>query len=79
MLGLFGGREAAPMIRELTGWFEFTYGKQYGGTSCRDITNDDPYNRITLCPALIEATYEQAKAILIENGYDLYDLNHSHT
>lgn len=71
MLTLFGGRESAAMIKELTEWFKFTYGEKYGGVDCKDITDEDPYNRATRCPALIEATYAQAKSILIEHGYDV--------
>jgi hypothetical protein len=71
MLTIFGGREAAPMIKELVEWFEHAYGKRYGGIDCRDITKDDPYNRAVICPDLVTATYLQAKNILIEQGYDV--------
>ncbi len=50
---------------------QFTYFQQCGGIDCKDITDEDPYNRASRCPALIEATYVQAKTILIENGYDV--------
>lgn len=71
MLALFGGREAAPMIKELVAWFEVTCEEKYGGIDCRTITDDDPLNRPLRCPALIGETYAQAKNILIEHGYDV--------
>lgn len=76
MLTLFGGRQSPPMVRELVEWFEFTFREKYGGIDCMDITGEDPYNRATRCPVLIEATYAQAKSILTEYGYDVESLIH---
>lgn len=58
------------MIPDLVEWFTATYGKEYGGINCADIVRDTPANRTQRCPALIEATYLQAKTILSEYGYD---------
>ena len=64
------GNVNAEMIPELVEWFRATYGEEYGGIDCADITGSDPINRGNRCPALIEATYQQAKNILIDFGYD---------
>lgn len=71
MLGLFGGRGAAPMVLEMTEWFTSEYGEKYGGISCGDITEGDRFNRTVRCPEVVAGTYERAKAILIEHGHEV--------
>lgn len=60
------------MIRELGEWFKDIAGEKYGGINCTDIVGETPINRKIRCPALIEATYVEAKRILSDYGYD-YD------
>lgn len=60
----------AEMIPELVEWFTATYGEEYGGINCADIIGDMPINRKIRCPAVIEATFLEAKRILSDYGYD---------
>ena len=67
MLNLFG-ENRFEMTRELVDWFNSTYGEKYGGINCLEITGGDRSKKLAICPSLIEATYLQAKNILIEYG-----------
>ncbi len=60
----------SEMIPELVDWFTDTFGRKYGGINCADIVGDMPVNRKLYCPALMEATYLEAKTILTSYGYD---------
>lgn len=70
MLTLFAENreETAEMTAELANWFITKYGVQKGGTDCSHITNNSPEIKRAFCPSLIEATYLQAKSILIDFG-----------
>ena len=70
MLGLFGDNpaESAEMTRELAEWFVSVYGEKYGSANCRDITGNDPAVKRERCPAIIEATYLQARTVLEDYG-----------
>ncbi len=63
------GNANAELIPELVEWFTAVYGNEYGGIDCKSISGDTPANRTQRCPALIEATYIQAKRILTDYGY----------
>ena len=67
MLNLFG-ENRFEMTKELVDWFISIYGEKYGGINCLDITGGDRSKKLAICPSLIEATYLQAKNILIEYG-----------
>jgi hypothetical protein len=58
------------LIPELVEWFTATYGEKYGGISCKEIIGGDAANQTGRCPALIEATFLQAKSILFDYGFD---------
>lgn len=70
MLTLFaeGKEETAELSKELVDWFAAKYGVTYGGMDCLCMTNNVQEIKRDLCPSLIEATYRQAKAILLEYG-----------
>lgn len=70
LLGLFGDNlaESAEMTRELAEWFVSVYGEKYGSANCSDITGNDPAVKRERCPAIIEATYIQARTILEDYG-----------
>lgn len=70
MLTLFAENrdETAEMTAELVNWFTAKYGAQKGGVDCSHITNCSPEIKRVFCPSLIEATYLQAKSILIDFG-----------
>ncbi len=79
-LGLYAGRGAAGevedarlplMVTELVEWFEGEYEPRYGGIDCADILQDDQRNRLTRCPAIVAAVFEEMAQILKANGYDL--------
>ena len=80
LLGLYAGRGTPEeqederlnlMISELVDWFSERFGKLYGGIRCDAILGDDPRSRTTKCPNLVFGTYEKAKALLVEYGFDL--------
>ncbi|HZX46406.1 MAG TPA: C-GCAxxG-C-C family protein [Clostridia bacterium] len=62
------GNANTELIPELVEWFKATYGKKYGGISCKEIIGGDVANQTVRCPALIEATFLQAKSILADYG-----------
>jgi hypothetical protein len=70
MMSILDPKNAAALVPELTEWFTETVGSQYGGTDCVDIVGDDPLNKKMRCPALVEATYVQAKEIMKAYGYE---------
>ena len=62
-------RAGAEMVPELAGWFQAEMGAAYGGSDCAAITGGDPAVKAARCPALVEATYVQAKKILNSHGH----------
>lgn len=77
LLGLYAGRgepdekedhRLDAMIQILLEWFEENFGKNYGGTDCRTILNDDPWNRMLRCPELVIQTYFKSMELLEDNG-----------
>ncbi|MBS7528435.1 C_GCAxxG_C_C family protein [Fusibacter paucivorans] len=64
---MFGRR----MLDELVRWFDDVYGSQYGGTTCMDLLEGNPANRIQRCPDIINAVYEQVCDILASYGYSI--------
>ena len=65
-MGLLARRPLEPaLVTELAGWFHDTYGS----TSCDTLLAGDPMARFTRCPAIVQATYEQALAILHTHGF----------
>ena len=81
LLGLYAGRGVPGeeedqrlnvMITELVEWFAQEYGQMYGGIRCETILGEDPGARRTKCPTMVLGTYEKVKALLLENGFDLF-------
>ncbi len=77
LLGLYAGRGEpheqeshllALMVQNLVDWFEAKYTPSYGGTDCRTILNDDPWNKMLRCPAMLIETYIKALELLEDNG-----------
>ena len=65
-MGLLAQRPLEPaLVTELAGWFRDTYES----TSCDTLLAGDPMARFTLCPTIVQATYEQALAILHTHGF----------
>ncbi len=58
------------MVPELAEWFKAAMGEQFGGCDCADIVGGEPLNKAARCPAVIEATYLQAHAILQQYRQD---------
>ena len=80
LLGLYAGRGTPEeqedeklnlMVSELVDWFSEEFGKLHGGIRCETILGDDPGSRATKCPKLVFGTYEKAKELLVEFGFDL--------
>jgi C_GCAxxG_C_C family probable redox protein len=59
------------IINELVEWFTHEFSECYGGIHCRDILAEDPVNQSVRCPGIITKTYQKAKSLLEENGFDL--------
>ncbi len=78
LLGLYAGRGEPQerenhllnvMARDLLDWFEVKFGRSYGGTDCQTILNDDPWNKMLRCPAMVIETYAKAMELLADNGF----------
>ncbi|MBM3301871.1 MAG: hypothetical protein FJY85_18205 [Deltaproteobacteria bacterium] len=52
-------------------WFTQEFSECYGGIHCQEILADDPRNQTSRCPAIVTRTYQKAKSLLLENGFDL--------
>lgn len=59
------------MINELVEWFTQEFSECYGGINCREILSEDPANQMVRCPDLVIRTYQKAKSLLLDNGFDL--------
>jgi C_GCAxxG_C_C family probable redox protein len=79
LLGLYAGKglpeeEQDPrlnfMVEDLVKWFKLAYGSVYGGIRCDDITEMGK-SMSSRCPLIVMATYQRAKELLVENGFDL--------
>ena len=65
-MGVLAQRPLEPaLVSELAGWFRDTYET----TSCDSLLGGDPMARFTRCPAIVQATYEQALVILDTHGF----------
>lgn len=82
LLGLYAGKGRADeiedprlnkMLRELVAWFHKTYGEPFGGIRCAEILGNDPQNK-QRCGQMVQGVYEKVTALLVENGFDLYEL-----
>ena len=80
LLGLYAGKgqpeeDENPrlnfMIEDLVAWFKETYGQKYGGTRCETIMLHEIDSRTPPCPAMVSATLQRVKELLVENGFDL--------
>jgi hypothetical protein len=72
MLSLVEPRLAEEaLVPELSQWFRAAMTAQFGGCDCADIAGDDPAARAARCPAVVEATYLQAQAILRNHGHGI--------
>jgi C_GCAxxG_C_C family probable redox protein len=77
-LGLYAGKglpedDEDPrlmiMVLDLVKWFTQEYGQTYGGIRCMDILKAN--SQAAVCPLIVAATYQKAKELLVENGFDL--------
>ena len=77
LLALFAGRgkdeetghhSLPQMVQQLADWFEAGFGAEYGGIDCETILQNDPWNRLTRCPKLVNDTYFMVRQLLAENG-----------
>ena len=76
MIGLICGRGEAnedaheqlrPMVHELVEWFE----DEYGSVECSELAGTDLIKRREMCPGIVQATFENAVRIMLENGIEL--------
>lgn len=82
LLALYAGRglpqemedpRQNAMAQALVAWFKATYGQPYGGIRCADIIAGDPQNKIR-CGQMVRGVYEKVQALLLENGFDPYQV-----
>ena len=80
LIALYAGRGTAEeedhprlnlMINELFEWFTAEFSECYGCIHCREILAEDPANQLVRCPGIVTRTYQKAKSLLLENGFDL--------
>ncbi len=80
LLGLYAGRgqlteapnwQLGRMLDELADWFKEQVGQCYGGIRCADILAGDPANQPLRCPGIVVDTWQKAKDLLIDSGYEL--------
>ena len=80
LLALHGGKgtpevEKHPrpnlIISKLFEWYTQEYTVSYGGIHFGDIIGNDPGNQSTRCSGVVTQTYEKAKALLLDNSFDL--------
>jgi len=57
------------MVQKLYEWFAEEMTSRYGGITCTSLLKDDQSNKLTVCPAVVEETFNKALEILDE--YDL--------
>ena len=79
LLGLFAGRSCPEepqdpklklMAAELVVWFE-TEVAVYGGLNCMQILEENPANKMSRCPPLVQGVFEKVMELLSKNGYDV--------
>ena len=63
-------RANMEMVPDLVRWFRAEMGMAYGGSDCAVIAGPDAFTRAARCPAVVEATYCQAKEILKSFGHE---------
>ena len=61
----------ASMVPELAQWFRAAMGEEFGGCACDDIVGGDARLKRERCPAIVEATWLEAKQILRNHGHDI--------
>jgi C_GCAxxG_C_C family probable redox protein len=82
LLGLYAGRGQAEeledprlnaMLQTLVEWFHETYGAPFGGIRCAEILAGNPQNKVR-CGQMVRGVYEKVQALLLENGFDPYQV-----
>lgn len=80
LLGLYAGKGLPEeeqdsrldfMVSDMVEWFKKEHGESFGGIRCIDIVGDSSSNMANRCPGIVAATYQRAKELLVENGFDL--------
>ena len=55
------------MVKELYLWFTAEMTERYGGTTCPRMLGNDQSNKLKVCPAVVEETFNKALEILDEH------------
>jgi len=55
------------MIQMLYKWFDAEMTSRYGGITCPALLRGDQSNKLTVCPAVVEKTFNKALEILDEH------------
>jgi hypothetical protein len=63
---LAGGPVNAVVVSDLVDWFK----EQYGTTQCGDVLGDDPAARVTRCPGIVAATFQEV--LELAEAYGVY-------
>ena len=55
------------MVQQLSSWFTTQMTERYGGITCPEVLKGNQSNKLTICPALVEETFNKTLEILDEN------------
>lgn len=84
MLALYAGKGEPedpedPRLEFMTGdlvrWFKQEFGQQFGGIRCEELLEGGKVQKSARCPLLVSSTFQKVKEMLVENGFDLYQLD----
>jgi C_GCAxxG_C_C family probable redox protein len=83
LLGLYAGKGTPEqeedlrlmfMIKDLVNWFKDEYSEQFGGIRCEEILAGNSQNQAKRCPMMVIGVLQKVKELLVENGFDLAEL-----
>jgi C_GCAxxG_C_C family probable redox protein len=86
LLGLYAGKgkpeeEDDPrlrfMLEDLVGWFKQEIGQRYDGIECDQILAGEAGKMNLRCAEIVAGTWQRAKELLVENGFDLAGDGHA--
>jgi len=59
------------IVQEFFGWFNAEMTQRYGGIACTTLLDNDQRNKLKVCPAVVEESFNKALELLDE--HDLLD------
>jgi len=71
LVAMLQPEDAGALTKELVEWFRDEYEEANGGITCKDILAGDQMNKTLKCPKILEATYDKAMEMLLDNGFEI--------